>query len=132
MSGVLLRKFTKKPWSESNGPLGMANLKRRCSKLKLLITNVTDSLKRQKLEDLYEYLNRNQAYFVNYQEREQQGHTYSSQVAESHIESIINARHKKSGKMQWTRPGARKVLQIRGRSLAMSGVTSGKNPSYPH
>jgi len=50
--------------------------------------NVTDSLKRKKLADLYDYLNRNQAYLINYQEREQQGHTYTSQVAESHIESL--------------------------------------------
>jgi hypothetical protein len=85
------------------------------SKLQLLTMNVTDSLKRKKLADLYDYLNRNQAYLVNYQERDQQGHTYTSQVAESHIESIINARHKKSGKMQWTRLGAHKVLQIRGK-----------------
>lgn len=84
------------------------------SKLKILITNVTDSSKRKKLADLYDYLSRNQAYLVNYQEREQQNQTYTSQVAESHIESIINARHKKSGKMQWTREGAHKVLQIRG------------------
>lgn len=76
--------------------------------------NVTDSNKRKKLEDLYDYLSRNQAYLVNYQEREQQNQTYTSQVAESHIESIINARHKKSGKMQWTWEGAHKVLQIRG------------------
>lgn len=26
--------------------------------------------------------------------------------AESHVESIINTRHKKSGEMQWTREGA--------------------------
>ena len=84
------------------------------SKLKILITNVTDAKKRSKLEDLYDYLNRNQAYLVNYQERDEQNQTYTSQVAESHIESVINARHKKSGKMQWTREGAHKVLQIRG------------------
>jgi hypothetical protein len=84
------------------------------SKLKILMTNVTDSKKYKKLEDLYHYLSRNQVYLVNYEEREQQNQTYTSQVAESHIESIINARHKKSGKMQWTREGAHKVLQIRG------------------
>ena len=85
------------------------------SKIQLVTMNVTDSKKRKKLEDLYEYLNRNQAYLVKYQERDQQGYTYTSQAAESHIESIINARHKKSGKMQWTREGAHKVLQIRGK-----------------
>jgi hypothetical protein len=84
------------------------------TKLELLMTNVTDSKKRTKLEDLYDYLKRNQSYLVNYEERDKENKTYTSQVAESHIESIINARHKKSGKMQWTREGAHKVLQIRG------------------
>lgn len=84
------------------------------SKLKILMTNVVDSNKSEKLADLYDYLSRNQAYLVNYQERAQQNKTYTSSVAESHIELIINARYKKSGKMQWTREGAHKVLQIRG------------------
>lgn len=77
--------------------------------------NVTDTKKRKKLEDLYDYLKRNQDYLVNYQEREEQEQTYTSQVAESHIESMINARHKRSGKMQWTREGAHNVLQVRGK-----------------
>ena len=82
--------------------------------LELLMTNITDPKKRSKLKGLYDYLKNNQAYLVNYKEREQGHQTYTSQVAESHIESIINARHKQSGKMQWTREGAHKVLQIRG------------------
>jgi hypothetical protein len=85
------------------------------SKLTILMMNVTDSKKHKKLAELYDYLSRNQTYLVNYQEREQQGKTFTSQVAESHVESIINARHKKSGKMQWTREGAHNVLQIRGK-----------------
>jgi hypothetical protein len=83
-------------------------------KLPILMTSVTDAKKYKKLEDLYDYLGRNQAYLVNYEQRDQQNQPYTSQVAESHIESIINARHKRSGKMQWTREGAHKVLQIRG------------------
>lgn len=50
---------------------------------------------------------------VNYDERAKANKTYTSQIAESHIDSIINARHKKTGKMQWTREGAHNVLQIR-------------------
>ena len=61
-----------------------------------------------------DYLERNKAYLVHYEEWAKEQKTYTSQVAESHIESIINARHNKSGKMQWTRAGAHKVLQIRG------------------
>ena len=84
------------------------------TKLKMLMTNITDPQKHSKLKGLYDYLERNQAYLVNYEAREQENQTYTSQVAEAHIESMINARHKKSGKMQWTREGAHKVLQIRG------------------
>lgn len=88
------------------------------SRLELLITNITNSKKRQKLQGLYDYLGRNQDYLVNYGERERKHQTYTSQVAESHIESIINARHKKRGKMQWTREGAHNVLQIRGQLIS--------------
>ena len=78
------------------------------------MTNVTDAKKRSKLEGLYDYLERNKAYLVHYEERDKEQKTYTSQVAESHIESIINARHNKSGKMQWTRAGAHKFCKSEG------------------
>jgi hypothetical protein len=84
------------------------------TKLELLITNIADMKKRSKLKGLFDYLESNKVYLVNYEERNKENKTYTSQVAGSHIESIINARHKKSRKMQWTREGAHKVLQIRG------------------
>jgi len=49
----------------------------------------------QKLQKLYDYLKNNEAYLVNYEEREQQNKPYTSQVAETHIDSIINERYKK-------------------------------------
>ena len=52
-------------------------------------------------------------YLINYDERKNSGKVYSSQTAESHIDSLINARHKRKQKMQWTREGAHNVLQIR-------------------
>jgi hypothetical protein len=78
------------------------------------MTNITDQKKHSKLQSLFDYLENNKAYLVNYEERNQEHKTYTSQVAESHIESVINARHKKSEKMQWTREGAHSVLQIKG------------------
>lgn len=84
------------------------------TKLKRLMTTVADPKKHKKLGSLHDYLKNNQAYLVNYEKRKQANQTYTSQVAESHIESIINARYKRSGKMRWTREGAHKVLQIRG------------------
>jgi hypothetical protein len=98
------------------------------SKLKILMTNVLDDQKRSKLEKLYDYLKNNKAYLVNYEEREQQDKTYTSQVAEYHIESIINDRYKNSKKMQWTREGAHNVLQIRGMITSNEWDDSWQNP----
>ena len=83
------------------------------TKLTLLGNNVTDEATRSKITGLYDYIHRNQAYIVNYDERKRANKTYTSQVAESHIDSLINTRHKRTKKMQWTREGAHHVLQIR-------------------
>ncbi len=50
---------------------------------------------------------------TNDDQRQQSNQTFTSQVAESHIDAVINARHKRDGKMQWSREGANNVLQIR-------------------
>jgi hypothetical protein len=83
------------------------------TKLAVLRDNVSEEGHRSKLTGLYEYLHRNQAYLVNYDARAQANKTYTSQVAESHIDTLINARHRRTKKMQWTREGAHHVLQIR-------------------
>src|SRR5215831_19762021 len=83
------------------------------TKLVLLRDNITDEEQRSKMTGLHDYIQRNQAYIVNYEERNNAKKPYTSQVAESHVDTIINARHKKTRKMQWTREGAHHVLQIR-------------------
>jgi hypothetical protein len=83
------------------------------AKLALLRNKITDEAQKSKLTGLYHYIERNQAYIVNYDERATAHKTYTSQVAESHIDTLINARHKRTGKMQWSRAGADNVLQIR-------------------
>jgi len=50
--------------------------------------------------------------FVNCDEREKANKPFISQVAEPHIDSIINARHKWKQKMQWTREGAYNVCKL--------------------
>jgi len=62
----------------------------------------------QKLKSYMTISRTTEAYLVNYEEREQQNKPYTSQVAETHIDSIINERYK-SKKMQWTREGAHNV-----------------------
>lgn len=88
------------------------------TKLEMLMVNVSDPQKQSKLKGLHDYLKRNQTYIVNYGKRQDSNQTFTSQVAESHIESIINTRHKKTGKMQWSREGAHNVLQIRAEMIS--------------
>lgn len=89
------------------------NVDEALTKLAVLRDHVSEETQRSKLTGLYEYLHRNQAYLVNYDAREEANQTYTSQVAESHVDALINARHKRTKKMQWTRAGAHHVLQIR-------------------
>lgn len=88
------------------------------AKLALLRDNLTDEKKKFKIVGLYNFIDSNQIYIINYEERAQTNKTYTSQVAESHIESLINARQKRSKKMQWTREGAHQVLQIRAKMVS--------------
>jgi hypothetical protein len=83
------------------------------TKLALLHDTIADEAQKSKLTGLYNYIDRNQAYLVNYDARAMAHKTYTSQVIESHIDVLINARHKKTRKMQWSRDGADNVLQIR-------------------
>lgn len=95
-------------WEVWNGKVQEA-----LSKLEILRANVSSEEKCSKVQGLYDYLNRNQGHIVNYNERREADKVYTSHVAESHIGAVINARHKKTGKMQWSREGAHNVLQIR-------------------
>ena len=79
------------------------------TKLALLWDSVSEEASRSKLAGLYEYLHWNQAYIVKYDARAQANKTYTSQVAESHVDALMNARHKRTKKLQWTREGAHHV-----------------------
>jgi hypothetical protein len=66
-----------------------------------------------KVNGLLIYLNGNKEYIINYGKQAMERKPYTSQVAESTVEHLINDRHKKNQKMQWTREGAHNILQIR-------------------
>lgn len=98
------------------------------AKLDAIKRTVTDEKPQSKLNGLYDYLKRNQNYMVNYENRKTANQSYTSQVAESHMESVINARHKKKGKMQWTREGAHHVLQIRAAMISDEWISRWQGP----
>lgn len=66
-----------------------------------------------KLKKINIYLKQNSDYLCHYAERKQNGLLFTSHVAESTVEHLINERHKRKQKMQWTRESAHQVLQIR-------------------
>ncbi|MCD8500124.1 MAG: hypothetical protein LRY43_03605 [Gammaproteobacteria bacterium] len=66
-----------------------------------------------KLKAILVYLKQNKEKLCHYAERARQGLLFTSHVAESTVEHLINERHKRKQKMQWTRESAHNVLQIR-------------------
>ena len=76
--------------------------------LALLGTDYAD-----KAHDLLKYLSNNIDYLTNYQLRKESMLPYTSSVIESTIETLVNTRHKKKHKAQWSREGAHNILQIR-------------------
>jgi hypothetical protein len=65
----------------------------------------------KKIDELIFYINNNKEYSVNYQQRQDKHLSFTNQLAESSINSIINERQKNK-KMQWSRSGAHNLLQI--------------------
>jgi len=73
----------------------------------------TSNENKSKMNGIYLYINRNKEFITDYSSRAKNQLPYTSQVAESTVEHLINDRHKRSQKMQWSRKGAHNVLQIR-------------------
>lgn len=89
------------------------NIELALNDLHELKTKIIDAAEKSKINGVYIYLKRNKDQIVDYSERAKNSLVYTSQVAESTVEHLINDRHKRNQKMQWTREGAHNVLQIR-------------------
>jgi len=76
--------------------------------IELLGTDYAD-----KIHDLLKYLSNNINYLTHYQLRKDNKLPYTSSIIESTIETLVNTRHKKKHKAQWSREGAHNILQIR-------------------
>ncbi len=66
-----------------------------------------------KLHKLKIYIVNNQDGIVNYAARQQRGQIFTSNLAESTVNTVINERQKGKQKMLWSRQGAHNILQIR-------------------
>ena len=83
------------------------------TRLTSLQSKINDEKLISDFQELYEYILRNQKYIVNYQERQTANLPFTSTIAESSVNELINTRQKNNKKMQWSREGAHNVLQIR-------------------
>ena len=72
-----------------------------------------DKKKQEKVQILLTYIENNAHYIVNYQKRSDAGLIFTSQLAESTVESLINQRCKGKQHMRWSREGIHALLQIR-------------------
>lgn len=102
-----------KPLGEIKNLIWKGNIELALNNLNELKADIVDTNIKSKLNGIYIYLNRNKDKVINYSERAKNNLIYTSQVAESTVEHLINDRHKRNQKMQWTREGAHNVLQIR-------------------
>lgn len=73
-----------------------------------------------KLDKLYTYIDNNKNGIVNYEARKSAGLVFTSNLAESTVNSLINQRQKGKQKMLWSRDGAHNILQIRASILSKS------------
>ena len=82
-------------------------------KLKAIKQEVNREKTSVKLEKMMTYIDNNKDYIVCYEDRKNKGLTFTSHLAESTVESLINKRCKGRQHMRWTREGVHPLLQIR-------------------
>ncbi|MDC0864799.1 hypothetical protein OAP56_02500 [Rickettsiaceae bacterium] len=85
----------------------------RLKELMELKTITADKSLTMKLSRLSTYISNNNGGIVNYEERKNNGLVFTSNLAESTVNTLINERQKGKQKMLWGREGAHNVLQIR-------------------
>jgi hypothetical protein len=67
----------------------------------------------ERLNKLIKYIENNESKIINYRERHKLGLPFTSNLAESTVESLINQRCKGQQHMRWSRDGLDPILQIR-------------------
>lgn len=84
-----------------------------CAKLNVMIPKIEDEKIKKRIMQLKQYLENNFDILVNYEERKNNKLPFTSNVAESTVENLVNSRCRQTGKMKWLRDGAHALLQIR-------------------
>jgi len=92
--------------------LWRGNSDRAIQRLTSLITSCS-GVASERLAKLKTYIENNASKIINYRERQKQGLPFTSNLAESTVESLINQRCKGQQHMRWSREGLDPILQLR-------------------
>lgn len=92
--------------------LWRGNVDFACARLNQLM-DIVDDKYQDILQKLSNYITNNKDKIVDYQMRQKQGLVFTSQLAESTVESLINQRCKRQQQMRWSREGLNPILHIR-------------------
>ena len=101
-------KFLRIKWHLWRGNVSSALI--RLSELKFI---TTEEKVIKKLSQFITYIENNKGKIVNYRERKELGLVFTSNLAESTVESLINQRCKGQQHMKWSREGLDPILQLR-------------------
>jgi len=107
----IIPEAAKQDYEKAKWCLWHGNPEKALSKLKNIQSMVGEDKK--SIMKLITYIKNNMAHIVNYQKREISGQIFTSQLAESTVNNLVNVMQKQDKRMQWSRDGADSVLQIR-------------------
>jgi hypothetical protein len=100
-------KLTKVKWHLWRGRVDRARIR-----LSQLINLVSEEYQ-ERLKKLLCYIDNNEDRIVNYRDLKKEGLVFTSHLAESTVESLINQRCKGQQHMRWSREGLNPLLQLR-------------------
>ena len=78
-----------------------------------ILSRTNEEKHHDKIKKLSKYVDNNRYRIVDYSKREKSGLVFTSNLAESTVESLINQRCKGQQHMRWSREGLNPVLQLR-------------------
>jgi hypothetical protein len=93
--------------------LWRGNTEAALTRLQQLLDTVKSRKYKEKIEKFRQYIRGNAAKIVDYRDRKNKGLVFTSSLAESTVESLINRRCKGQQHMRWSREGLNPILQLR-------------------
>jgi len=105
---VLKSKLIRIKWHLWRGNVDRALV--RLDELKILTSNIKE---KDKITKFSVYIQNNKSRIIDYRKRKNDGFVFTSNLAESTVESLINKRCKGQQHMRWSRDGLDPLLQLR-------------------